>query len=338
MKKLFLTLFTLIITLSIFSQSTTITQAELDSRIATAVSNNDFEEAAKLKKDKDTLEKLNTAIRNGDYEKASYLKKQISTTSKAEKENLDKKNQEIQAKIKIAIQNEDYAEAARLKKQLTNHSNTNNNNNSDKEAEEKRKKEIQAKINIAVENGNYEEAAKLKASLNEPVSKVKYSSTNETSSSSSNVKPEFINQVYAVKYGKTASLEKVTGEIKSKVSASPWHSSATSFYYVQGTNSSVKLSSNTDFIVETSAGLDPSEYFKLVKFDADKRGNDRWLPYYQSGGGAFHHSGGKVDNNNIPIDFKRKEGNIFEINIKDYLPSGEYGFMYINKFYCFSVD
>jgi hypothetical protein len=248
---------------------------------------------------------INQAVENGNYELAAKLKKEKSNIVKV------KSVDEYNLEIKTAIKNENYEKAAKLKKEKT----------------------ILLEIEEAVKNGDYELAASLKKQLGGNSSKINSSGTGN------GYNPEFTNQVYYqnIRTGELESLDKEKGEIKSKVSAAPFYASSTSYYYIQGNYSSKQLSSDASFIVQTTSGLDPEEYFKLTVLDPDKNGNDRYMPYHKYSGSVYGGESEKTNENDIELVFKRVEGDVFQLTPKNNLKDGEYGFMYINKFYCFRI-
>ncbi len=103
MKNLIITIL-LTSSLFAFSQSDSVT---LDKKIKTALANENYAEAAKLKKTKEIHIAIKVALANEDYAEAAKLKK-----------SLPKDNALVLAAIKEALKNEDYAEAARLKRTL----------------------------------------------------------------------------------------------------------------------------------------------------------------------------------------------------------------------------
>lgn len=252
---------------------------------------------------------IKIAVEKGEYETAATLKKE--------------KN--LLEQIDVAVKNGDYQTAAKLKKEIE----ALPANNNQKIAA------LEAEIKEAANQGEYEKAAELQKEIE--ALKNGEAIASETVNKNEALKPEFTNQVYIKENGVLKKLEKQEGEIKTSVSAAPFYSSASSYYFISGTNSDVSAKSNSTFIVEAYQGVDPSENFKLVKFDPDKNGNDRYMPYYKTSGYAYGANSGKVNDNEIPVEFNRLDGNIFEIKPKSVLVNGEYGFVYINKFYCFRI-
>jgi len=229
---------------------------------------------------------------------------ELAAKLKKEEENRIKSIEEIDELIEQAIQNEKYEEAADLKNE----------------------KQTIIQINDAITSGDYELAAKLKNQLT-------------GNNSSLLTQPEYINQVYLKNEsnGELNSLDKEKGEIKSKTVAAPFYASSTSYYFIAGNHASVDAKPNATFIVKTSPGVDPEENFFLVKFDPDNDGYDRYMPYYKYSGSVYSGDGGKTNENNVEISFKRLDGDVYEIIPESNLANGEYGFMYIDKFYCFRV-
>lgn len=217
--------------------------------------------------------------------------------------------QEIELEINRAVSAGNYTLAAQLKKE----------------------KQLREEIKAAVNTGDYEKAAQLKKELESGTS---------TSTDSSTIKPEFINQVYLYDDSSKAltKLEKREAEIKTSVAAAPFYASSTSYYFVSNNNSPVEIKAESSFVVETSSGIDPSDVFKMAKFDPDKRGNDRYLPYSSfTSAGYGGASSAELNNNDVPISFSKISDNIYKIKPSYDLQNGEYAFIHGTKFFCFRV-
>lgn len=79
MKKIIIILILLIfIDVNSFAQSKSETIDLIDSEITKSINNENYERAAKLKKEKDLLIAIDDAVKNEDYEKASNLKKELN--------------------------------------------------------------------------------------------------------------------------------------------------------------------------------------------------------------------------------------------------------------------
>lgn len=192
----------------------------------------------------------------------------------------------------------------------------------------KYQKAIALKKNIskAIEQKNYIEVSNLKKELNQLFS---------SEADNNTYAPEYINHVYLLENNKLKNLDKKTGEIKTSTSASPWHASTTSSYYVAGANSSIQIKPNSEFVLKVADGVNPQDEFVLAKFSPNKDG--RYLPYYKSTAVWYSANSENVNNSNVDIHFERIEGNIYRITLQEDLKDGEYAFMHGNKFFCFGV-
>lgn len=200
----------------------------------------------------------------------------------------------------------------------------------------KYQKAIALKKNIskAIEQKNYIEASNLKKELNQLFSSEADNNNNDVNNNNAYA-PEYINHVYLLEDNQLKNLDKKTGEIKTSTSASPWHASTTSSYYLAGANSSIQIKSNSEFILKVADGVNPQDEFVLAKFSLNKDG--RYLPYYKSTAVWYSANSENVNNSNVDIYFERIEGNIYRITLQEDLKDGEYAFMHGSKFFCFGV-
>ena len=326
----------LLFTLSINAQNENSEISKLDVQIKKAAASGDYDKAALLTKQKTTLIEIQKAVKAGDYAKAAELKKSMPVDNSTKIANLKKEQKQAAAKG-------DYAKAAELGKQIKSLENggsggSTQNSNAAKIASLKNEQ------SQAADKGDYAKAAELGKQIknleNGGSGNVSQGTTSYASntSSSSGLKPEFLNQVYLESNGSLKKLEKQTGELKTSTMAVPFYASSTTFYYVSGSRSNVQVNQNAVFKLETSPGLDPSEQFKLVKFTLDKKKTNRMMPYMKYSGSVYTGGSSKLDKHNVAVKFQKVNGGIYSITPKYLLEPGEYAFMYINKFYCFSVN
>lgn len=332
LKLLSIALFSLTLSLSAQNESKEISRLNVE--IKKAAAKGDYSKAALLTKQKTTLIEIDKAVKAGDYSKAAELKASMPVDNSTKIASLKKEQ-------KAAAAKGDYAKAAELGKQIksleSGGSASPQNSNAAKIAS------LKAEQKKAASTGDYAKAAQIgkqiKSLENGGSGTVSQSTSSySSSSSSSSLKPEFMNQVYLESNGRLSKLEKQTGELKTSTMAVPFYASSTTFYYVGGSRSNVQVNDNAVFKLETTPGLDPSEQFKLVKFMLDKKRTNRMMPYMKYTGSVYSGGSEKVDKHVIPITFKKVNGGIYSITPKYLLEPGEYAFMYINKFYCFSVN
>lgn len=253
---------------------------------------------------------MKAAAAKGDYGKAAELKKE----------------KEILLQIDDAVAKGDYSKAAELKQQLTTLPSY----------KERKVLELEKQKQQAVKSGDYAKAAAIQKEIEALQNS---DSASSVSISSSTIHPEFKNQVFLYNQStkQFKALEKREGEIKSSAAAAPFYASATSFYFISGNNSTVDFEESEIFVLEVDKGIDPSDLFKLVKFDPDKYGKDRYMPYYRSTGAVYSGSSGQVNENYLNIKFTRINDNVYKIEPETKLPDGNYGYMMGNKFFCFKV-
>lgn len=284
--------------------------AEIENEIPKAVDKGDYEKAASLKKEKETLEEIVEALEDGNYERAASLKKELSNgSSDGGVSGTRSRLAEVKDDISTAVDEGDYEQAAELKKE----------------------QELLEELLEAQENGD-------SAKINELQSKL---SNGKASSSNSNkeVSPEFVNQVYMWDKSNNSlkSLEKQKGTIETSTSAAPFYAKSTSFYKVDGEYSSVRKDNDNSFVIKVMSGQDPRDLVELIIFKPGKDGKDRYMPYYESSGHAYGGSSGEVKDIKIPISIKKVKDQVYEIIPDETLKNGEYGYKVIDKFYCFGV-
>ncbi|MEX1191480.1 MAG: UvrB/UvrC motif-containing protein [Brumimicrobium sp.] len=284
--------------------------SEIEQEISKAVDKGDYEKAASLKKEKETLEAIIVALENGDYEKAANLKEGLETGSSGNNVATTKSRlNEVEDEISKAVDAGDYEKAAELKKE----------------------KELLEELIVAQENGDSAKIDELQSKL--------LNGTASPSGSNKEVSPEFVNQVYIwdKNSNELESLEKQKGTIETSTSASPFHAKSTSFYKVDGEYSSIRKNNDNSFVIKVMNGQDPRDLVELILFKPGKDGKDRYMPYYESSGYAYGGSSGEVKDIKIPISIKKVKDQIYEIIPDETLKNGEYGYKVIDKFYCFGV-
>lgn len=284
--------------------------AEIEKEIPKAVDKGDYEKAASLKKEKETLEEIVTALERGDYEKAANLKEGLENGSEVDglvgtKSRLTNVNDEISK----AVDDGNYEKAAELKKE----------------------KELLEELIVAQEKGDRDKIEELQSKL----------SNGNSSSNDSNleVSPEFVNQVYIwdQSTNNLKSMEKQKGTLETSTSAAPFYAKSTSFYKVDGEYSSIRKDSEHSFVIKVMGGQDPRDLIELVIFEPGKDGEDRYMPYFESSGHAYGGSSGEVKDIKIPVSIKKVSDQVYEIIPDEKLENGEYGFKVIDKFYCFGI-
>jgi len=94
--------------------------------------------------------------------------------------------------------------------------------------------------------------------------------------------------------------------------------------------------------VELSPGLDPKDYFYLVKYEIKgKKVKDRYVEAFTSKAGMFGGGGGleKSDKQKVAISFTKIRDGIYEIKPESTLSKGEYGFSFaVTKMFSFGID
>jgi hypothetical protein len=283
---------------------------EIDKEIPKAVEKGNYEKAASLKKEKETLQEIVKALENGDYQKAASLKEGLeSGSSDNGAASTRSRLSEVEDEISKAVDEGEYRKAAELKKE----------------------KELLEELITAQENGDSEKIEELQAKLS--------NDSSGSSTSSGEVSPEFVNQVYL--WDKSSNelerLEKQKGTLETSTSAAPFYAKSTSFYKVDGEYSSVRKESDKSFVIKVIGGQDPRDLVELVIFKPGKDGKDRYMPYYESSGYAYGGSSGEVEDIKIPISIKKVKDQVYEIIPDESLKDGEYGYKVIDKFYCFGV-
>lgn len=284
--------------------------AEIEQEIPKAVDKGDYEKAALLKKEKETLQKIVKALENGDYQKAASLKEDLeSGSSDSGVATTKSRLSEVEDEISKAVDEGDYGKAAELKKE----------------------KELLEELITAQKNGDNAKIEELKSKLSKSVSR--------SSISSKEISPEFVNQVYLWNRSNNEleSLEKQNGTIETSTSASPFHAKSTSFYKVDGLYSSVRIENNSSYVIKVAGGQDPRDLVELVIFKPGSDNKDRYMPYYESSGYAYGASSGEVKDIKVPISIKKVKDGVYEVIPDETLKDGEYGFKVVDKFYCFGV-
>lgn len=296
-----------------FSQSQKSEKArisEIEQEIPKTVDKGDYEKAASLKNEKQTLEAIVVALENGDYEKAASLKEGLANGSSGNNVATTKSRlNEVEDEISKAVDAGDYDKAAELKKE----------------------KELLEELIVAQENDDSAKIDELQRKLS--------NGTSNSSSSNKEISPEFVNQVYL--WNKTnnelKSMEKQKGTLETSTSAAPFYAKSTSFYKMNGEYSDIRKGNDDSFVIKVMSGQDPRDLVELVIFKPGKDGKDRYMPYYESSGHAYGGSSGEVKDIKIEISIKKVKDQIYEIIPEESLKDGEYGFKVIDKFYCFGV-
>ena len=300
MTKFYKTLCFLLISFSIFSQTTTNQTRikQIPGEIQAALKVEDYSKASELKKEKELREEMEVAIKNEDYAKAAELKSQIESGSFSSSNDNTAEINRLEKEMNEAVNKEDYKRAGELKKQI----------------------EILQSGGTVTENT---------------------SSSSSSSSNNNGAVPEldFVNQVFLWnKDGSVSSLEKAEGKLTTSGGGFVV-ASATSSYTLPGTKSSVRVNpNNARYIVKVFKGTDPSETIKFLKFDIrGRRSPSRFADQYKSTAAMYHSETGKVTDQYIEVSFKKITDEVFEIVVPK-LETGEYGFVYINKFFAFGID
>lgn len=245
-----------------------------------------------------------------------------------------KKAIDLRTQIDAAAAAEDYTKAASLKKQLKSLSIGGATNENTSQLEEEIKKAVAAE--------DYEKASRLKKQLESGGNKT--TSNNDASSSSTLPTIEFINQVYF--WNKTDNsirpLEYDTPEMKTQAAGGFGYAQATSFWVIQGIKSDVTLngSGNISFILKVTPGMNPTDMFRLVKFQIlGKRTPSRHMAAFTSSSAAYAGTSTKERrDNDILITYNKIEEGYYEILINGRLVPGEYTFYGLGKMYSFSVS
>jgi hypothetical protein len=284
--------------------------SQIEEEISVAVDEGDYEKAASLKNEKETLEEIVVALEEGDYEQAATLKKELEN-GYSDNGLADTKSKlaEVDVKISEAVEAGEYQKAAELKKE----------------------KELLEELIVAQENDDSDKIEEIQNQL--------ANGTTISNTTSKDISPEFNNQVYMwnKSSNKLKSLEKQKGTIETSTSASPFHAKSTSFYKVDGLYSSVRIENNKSYVIKVVSGQDPRDLVELVIFKPGNDNKDRYMPYYESSGHAYGASSGEVKDVKIPISIKKVKDGVYEIITDETLKDGEYGFKVIDKFYCFGV-
>lgn len=242
-----------------------------------------------------------------------------------------------QAKKKAAM-NEDYAGAAKFKKAY----------------------ELRVALDQAVQNEEYAKAADLKkqiqaleggaaaAAASTSPKGESYSSSSGTGSSTYNGSFPTVDYTNTVMLWDKASntaknLEYGQPEMVTKAGGFAFYASATSFWKLSGSSSSVKVKEGDSFIVRVSPGMNPQELFKLVNFDLIGDGyKERYLPTFTSSTAAVPFSASTNTTQNTKnyrdIEYVKLSDEYYEILVKGVLLSGEYAFYGLNKMYAFSSE
>lgn len=308
MKGLLIFLIT-VISFSVSSQTTNDERiSEIPSEIRAAITAENYEKAADLKKEKELRMQIKDALVKQDYERAKNLNMQIKALdgSVSNSQNSNRIRQ-LENEMQQAIASENYKRAGAIKKEIE-----------------------------ALKSGNA-----TSASYNYTPTNVASTPPSTTVTNGAIPEPPFLYQVFLLKNGTLRDLEKTTGELKSS-GGGFFYASATSSYVIDGPKSSVRLRrTGNQFVVKVSPGFDPSESIKLVKLDVrGKKSPSRYADQFKSTASMYHSETNKVGNL-IEITFKpvsNKKG-VFVISTGDKLESGaEYAFMYINKMYAFGID
>lgn len=284
--------------------------AEIEQEIPKAVDKGDYERAASLKNEKETLEEIVIALENGDYEKAASLKEGLENGSSGSSVASTKSRlSEVEEEISKAVDDGDYDKAAKLKKE----------------------KELLEELIVAQENGDNEKVDELQAKLSDGGS--------ASGASNMEVSPEFVNQVYMwnKSNNELERLEKQKGTLETSTSAAPFYAKSTSFYKVDGEYSSVRKDNDHSFVIKVMGGQDPRDLVELVIFKPGKDGKDRYMPYFEASGHAYGGSSGEVKDVKVSISIKKVKDQVYEIIPDESLKNGEYGYKVIDKFYCFGV-
>jgi len=231
--------------------------------------------------------------------------------------------EELESEKSKAVAAEDYANAAKFKKAIS----------------------LQEELKDAVAAEDYDKAASLKAEINNLSSNSgnanKSASANSSSNTASGTAPnmEFVNQVYL--WNKSANtvsdLEKDKPEIKTKTSAGWGYAESQSFWVIDGSASSVKVSGEqAEFILNITPGMDPADLFRLIKFEIID--GKRHLPSFKSTAGAW--VGGSTKerkDRDVPVSFDKVDDGVYHVIIKRNLSRGEYAFYGLNKMFSFSL-
>jgi len=268
---------------------------------------------------------IQKAVDSEDFQKAADLKNE-------KKLRLDMKN---------ALYDEDYAKAAQLKNQISMISGEGNSN---------KIASLEKELDQAINSEDYGRASQIK----NQIEALKNGSSSSQSISTTQVvsgdildQLEFINQVYYYEKssGRAVPLEKGKPEAKSSTKAVPGYAQSTTYYVIDGVRSSVRFSgaSGHSFIVKTTPGVDPSDTFRLVKFEILGRNNPQrhMAAFTATGSGWGWGSGGssgQISKFDVPIEFKKIENGVYEIILQQSLEKAEYTFYLPNKMYAFGIN
>lgn len=268
---------------------------------------------------------IQKAVDGEDFQKAADLKKEEG----------------LRFDMKKALYDEDYAKAAQLSNQIkmTSGEGTSNKITS-----------LEKELDQAINSEDYGRASQIKKQIE---ALKNGSSSNQTISATQIVSGnildqlEFINQVYYYdkSEGRAIPLEKGKPEIKSSTKAVPGYAQSTSYYVIDGVRSPVRFSgvAGHSFIVKTTPGVDPSDTFRLVKFEilGRKTPQRHMAAFTATGSGWGWGSGGssgQISKFDVPIEFKKIENGVYEIILQQSLEKAEYTFYLPNKMYAFGIN
>ncbi len=243
----------------------------------------------------------------------------------------------LRTEINAAKKAEDFTKAASLKEELSALKVTGSTDNSAKI------KKLEADLKQALAVEDYQKASSLKKEI-EALKTNKPADTKTTKSSATAAIPsiEFVNQIYIwnKSTGVVSPLESGTPEVKTSTNVGFGYAQSTSFWVIPGTKSDVSLNSNgnTSFILKVSAGSNPVDLFRLVRFQILGKGNPgRYMAAYTATSAAYSAtSSGERKDNDVEISYNKLNDDHYEVIIADKIGAGEYTFFGLGKMYSFS--
>ncbi len=258
------------------------------------------------------------------------LKKDAVSADKMNDAAVYKKAIDLKTKLEVALLAENYTEAASIKEQLKTLSLGANDTS-----------KLENDIKKAVAAEDYTKAALLKKQLdNLKNNKVESNTTSESQIPTL----EFINQVYFWNKAdhSVKNLEYDTPQMQTTAAGGFGYAQATSFWVVSGTRSDVTINPNesTSFILKVTPGQNPTDMFRLVRFQIlGKKNPSRHMAAVTVSSAAYAGSSTKERrDNDVMISYNKIDEGYYEIIVNGQLSPGEYTFYGLGKMYSFSVN